>query len=263
MTTFDPSRLSACVQMEFPWMSSAAASPARTSALQGAAQASPANDLASGLNLPGSLARYDPVTCSWRTSQLCLDGVLETFSETWPRSGMMRSGTAFPLRPLVPLTAATGSGLWPTPRANENDQGAANRQAMLDAGSSWKGQRRGATLATMVKCWPTPRAMDGAKGSRNLTPGCVAHVESGRGNLAEMVQMFPTPTARDYRTGDRPDSRRARMKQAGDWHSPNLNDVAAPGGQLNPTWVEWLMGLPLGWTDCGDLATRSSRKSRS
>jgi len=22
------------------------------------------------------------------------------------------------------------------------------------------------------------------------------------------------------------------------------------GGSLNPTWVEWLMGFPLGWTDC-------------
>lgn len=21
------------------------------------------------------------------------------------------------------------------------------------------------------------------------------------------------------------------------------------GGKLNPTWVEWLMGFPLGWTD--------------
>jgi hypothetical protein len=21
------------------------------------------------------------------------------------------------------------------------------------------------------------------------------------------------------------------------------------GGSLNPTWVEWLMGFPLGWTD--------------
>ena len=27
----------------------------------------------------------------------------------------------------------------------------------------------------------------------------------------------------------------------------NLNDTV--GGQLNPTWVEWLMGFPLGWTD--------------
>jgi hypothetical protein len=26
----------------------------------------------------------------------------------------------------------------------------------------------------------------------------------------------------------------------------------AAGGQLNPTWVEWLMGFPLGWTDLED-----------
>jgi hypothetical protein len=27
------------------------------------------------------------------------------------------------------------------------------------------------------------------------------------------------------------------------------------GGKLNPTWVEWLMGWPLGWTDLKPLAT--------
>ena len=27
------------------------------------------------------------------------------------------------------------------------------------------------------------------------------------------------------------------------------------GGALNPTWVEWLMGWPLGWTDLKPLAT--------
>jgi len=32
-------------------------------------------------------------------------------------------------------------------------------------------------------------------------------------------------------------------------------DVAANGGQLNPMWVEWLMGWPLGWTDLKPLAT--------
>jgi DNA-cytosine methyltransferase len=39
----------------------------------------------------------------------------------------------------------------------------------------------------------------------------------------------------------------------------------APGlrvsGQLNPTWVEWLMGFPSGWTECEPSATPSSRKS--
>jgi DNA (cytosine-5)-methyltransferase 1 len=28
---------------------------------------------------------------------------------------------------------------------------------------------------------------------------------------------------------------------------------AGNGGKLNPTWVEWLMGWPLGWTDLKPL----------
>jgi DNA (cytosine-5)-methyltransferase 1 len=32
-------------------------------------------------------------------------------------------------------------------------------------------------------------------------------------------------------------------------NSDSLNVVA--GGALNPTWVEWLMGFPDGWTDIG------------
>jgi DNA (cytosine-5)-methyltransferase 1 len=30
---------------------------------------------------------------------------------------------------------------------------------------------------------------------------------------------------------------------------------AGNGGRLNPTWVEWLMGFPLGWTDLEDSET--------
>jgi hypothetical protein len=35
------------------------------------------------------------------------------------------------------------------------------------------------------------------------------------------------------------------------------SDVAICGdsGALNPQWVEWLMGFPVGWTDLGDSAT--------
>jgi hypothetical protein len=32
-------------------------------------------------------------------------------------------------------------------------------------------------------------------------------------------------------------------------------------GPLNPTWLEWLMGFPAGWTDVEPSATPSSPKS--
>jgi hypothetical protein len=39
-----------------------------------------------------------------------------------------------------------------------------------------------------------------------------------------------------------------RLNRTGtDNYGPNLAE--AVGGQLNPTWVEWLMGFPTGWTD--------------
>jgi hypothetical protein len=58
-----------------------------------------------GTSSPESLASYDPATSSWRTFQGSLledEGWGESL-ETWPRSGMTRSGTAYRLRPLVPL----------------------------------------------------------------------------------------------------------------------------------------------------------------
>ena len=61
---------------------------------------------------------------------------------------------------------------------------------------------------------------------------------------ATKSNTYATPQARDFRSGstdrwDNPD------------RSRNLNDQI--GGQLNPTWVEWLMGWPLGWTDLKPL----------
>ncbi|MBF8281284.1 MAG: C-5 cytosine-specific DNA methylase [Anaerolineales bacterium] len=61
--------------------------------------------------------------------------------------------------------------------------------------------------------------------------------------LAGAVREFPTPTA----------TRRSGLQSHG---------VNVISGSLNPVWVEWLMGYPAGWTDCGVSATRSSHKSR-
>jgi len=69
-----------------------AASHAKTSAQPEREQASPESAAGCGRTWRGSLARYDPGSCSWRTAQCSLHGDLALFSETWPRWGTMRNG---------------------------------------------------------------------------------------------------------------------------------------------------------------------------
>lgn len=104
-------------------------------------------------------------------------------------------------------------------------------------------------LSNQVRFWPTPRA--GNPGSR----------PNGKGGkiLAEEVKkslILPTPTTRDWK-----DSGPNTDYSPREGHSPGLPQVI--GGQLNPTWVEWLMGFPLGWTDLEPSEMRSSPRSRN
>ena len=106
-------------QMELLSTQSAAASPVRISASSARARVFLASSRASGENSSASLASYDPASQSWKTSQFSLIEGLATFSGPWPRSGMMRNGTAFRLpTSALPITG-TASGLWPTPTARD------------------------------------------------------------------------------------------------------------------------------------------------
>ena len=42
-------------------------------------------------------------------------------------------------------------------------------------------------------------------------------------------------------------------------HTDNKDQTS---GTLNPAWVEWLMGLPTGWTDLDSWVTELSPNSR-
>ena len=61
--------------------------------------------------------------------------------------------------------------------------------------------------------------------------------------LNAAVVLWPTPTRADATMGDL----KGKEYKPGVNHALKLGQVA--GGQLNPEWVEWLMGFPLGWTD--------------
>ena len=124
---------------------------------------------------------------------------------------------------------------WPTPTVcgNYNRKGASATS--------------GDGLATAVKNWPTPDAHMGSGGRTSKSPptGKRASGTKQQITLNDAVK-WATQTARDWRSG--------KASQAThDKNSRPLSEQA--GGSLNPTWVEWLMGWPLGWTDLKPLAT--------
>ena len=71
---------------------------------------------------PGSLAKWDRDTFSWRTHQYSLAGGLELFSETWPRWGIMRGGEFWALEVVADQWNASAFGL-PAPTKSMGKRG--------------------------------------------------------------------------------------------------------------------------------------------
>jgi hypothetical protein len=102
--------------------------------------------------------------------------------------------------------------------------------------------------------WPTPKSEpsgpDYARANREGSCG---------DDLATAVaRLLPTPSARDWKSGKASPETMAK-------NAMPLNEMietTSAGGSLNPTFVEYLMGYPLGWTVCEAWETRSSRRSR-
>jgi len=69
---------------------------------------------------------------------------------------------------------------------------------------------------------------------------------------AEFVKMWPTPQAFDAQRIHMNHETMDNTNRHARGGCSNL--VERIGGKLNPTWVEWLMGWPLGWTDLEPLA---------
>lgn len=255
-TTCEPSRQHTHTHRISASISSAAASPAKTSASLARGQDSQARGPVFGTILLGSFAQFGLDGWSSKTSQLSLLEGSEPFSATWPKSGLMRNGIAYRLQPLVLRTDANGSGLWATPVANPS--AAASLPALLNEAKRLH-LRRQCPLATQVaaehthgyRMWPTPTAhgFDIADVPALLArrERCKEKNKNGNGfgltlNQAVKVAMYPTPTVQDASNNGAPSQHQR--------NSLPLNAVA--GGSLNPTWVEWLMGFPLGWTDLED-----------
>ncbi len=65
---------------------------------------------------------------------------------------------------------------------------------------------------------------------------------SERPTIEKGSSFWPTPTARDHKdSGPNVNYEKIKAKS-------RLPGVI--GGSPNPEWIEWLMGFPIGWTDC-------------
>ena len=220
--------------------------PAKTSAQPERAQELTAPEAGCGSTWHGSLARFDRATSSWRTPQCSLLEGLDKFSETWPRWGMMRNGECSEQSMPAHLTNETASGLWlPTPLASLGTNCGPN--ARNSSG------RPGLQMAAML--WPTPCSQMSQRATIDGENRSHSTGQKFGLSLVQAVKMWPTPVKSDFK------SRRISKNWAGTdlvsqiTQAEGMNGNIQPksGGQLNPTWVEWLMGWPLGWTDLKPL----------
>jgi hypothetical protein len=242
------------------------ASPASLSVLRESNSPKPTTD-GSGPSLHAPFASFDPDSSSWKTSQgsLGLTEGSETYSGTWPRSGMTRSGTAYALPTLARRTRGSAFSSWPTPESSDSLGGRRSKEL---GGKRPSGAKRAITLASKVALWPTPTVQDAENN------GGPSQQERNSPPLNAMVSARPTPRASDGEHGGRVTPRKSReggnlieAVAASLWatptshertHTPRIVDHGEQlanqvAGRLNPVWVEALMGLPPGWVTDGPL----------
>lgn len=248
--TMEPSRLSrfgmTCAPLtddrgEALLMSFVAASHVRTSAQRETATASTASGPGSGAKWPASSVRYDLVTSSWKTAHCLWDEDLPWSSVTLPTWGMTRSGSVSQHPTAERPISGIGAGLWPTPLASDGAKGGPNQRG-------GKGDLR---LPSAVHQRPTPTVC----GNYNRSG---ASAKSGDGLATVVVKRtWPTATATAYK-GWSPNHNRTDTDDRLDYSVER--ESFQPGQQtppmrLNPEWVEWLMGWPIGHTGLKPLET--------
>lgn len=230
------------------------------------AQESTENDPACGGRWRELSVRYDRSTSSWKTHRCLWAEDLPESSLTLPRWGLMRGGVLSELATLEHRIGEKESGLWPTPNAMQatSDLGfqcsGDGRKKPNKLGWAVAQQMYQTPLATNTKAnhmrsggrparsyWPTPTSTLGTNG------GKVTQAKSREGGtLIEALSnrtQWPTPTVNDSKNSTLPPSQVRHDNIPG----ALLRSGQEPGGQLNPTWVEWLMNWPINWTSLEPL----------
>ena len=282
LTLFDMTTCEASAPTLPALTSSAAGSHAKTCLSLGKALASQASAAVCGSSSRASLAFFDRASSSWRTSQLSCLGGWTSFSETFPKRGMMRSGSISALPTSERRTdesgcsSSRGGEMWATAQAHDA-KGSPGASAQTRGGFQ-------ASLPSQVRTWPTPMTVN--RTSQKAQTGRTTSGPSRGGpsyGLEDVVRRegraWPTPSAaragNDLTLTCSGDGREtpnklgwavAMLSQGSAKPTPAARDfkdtgtspseferntpglAARAGGSLNPDWVSQLMGFPAGWT---------------
>ena len=188
----------------------------------------------------GSLARMSEILFRWKWAS-------SVAFLTWKISAMPSKHLLSVLSVSVPRTDVIGAGLWATARAQDAKHAAATEWELQTDHAGTRDSLR--VQVAKRGLWPTPKGSpsgpDFAKMERSPTSGL---------SLPTVVAMYPTPTVGAGLCGGTGNFQQLhKLKDEGQITEDERRNMSqGNGGSLNPTWVEWLMGFPPGWTDCED-----------
>lgn len=187
------------------------------------------------------LASFYRDTCSLKTCQQSLVTDSEPYSQTLPRWGSLRNGDVSEHPIAAHRITGIGGSYWPTPKAQNANGAGVHGNGGLD-------------LQTKVQMFPTPTVTSGAQVAWDKTPG-----QTGGTTLAGYVKYWPTPSANDNRDRGNLSMPSIQRRQKLGKQLMLSMVVSETSGQLNPSWVEWLMGFPIEFTASKGWGTPKSR----
>ncbi len=199
----------------------------------------------SGRNIAGLLASADPIGCLLKMCLVSEQPYSTRCYLTWMIWDTPQGHLLFRLAPSMPRIGAKEYSLLHTPTAQPFGSNEMMRKRGMDliqealmfptpkvarGGYQNSHGKKAYTLAGMAETgmWPTPRNNSGPS------------IDKKHLSLDGAVQLWATPSARDWKSGK-------ASQETMERNSRPLSEQI--GGQLNPRWVEWLMGFPDGWTD--------------
>ena len=200
---------------------------------------------------------------------------------TWKVKVSKSNVSLYQLQASVLGTKDLESGLWATPNTMDYlpPRSAAGTKKLMEGHR--KGRTKPSNLREQVdpetmKMYPTPRS-SGQEDAETLIKR-KGEKAAAQHNLTAHVQMFPTPSASCQLDVVAPPE--TVKKNSSGWSvtrvgtgtkfGAKLNDVVnkvnqpiEPGGKLNPTFVEFLMGFPENWTKIEQAESKVSETQSS